>query len=231
MKVLLFHPVRLPPKNYGGAERVVIWLAEALRDFGHEVVVAALEGSELPRGVHLLPVPVADRSAVSLARRIPRGTDIVHFHAPPESGYFDQDVPPALTTIHGNGKPGETFRMNTVFLSRDHARRHGSSFFVYNGVNPEEFALAETLGRVKHRDSPLFFSKTTLRTKNLAGAMKIAQAAKMKLTIAGGSRPLALRLKALAYGHRWVGSISGQLKAQILAEASHLLFPVIWAIS
>ena len=228
MKILLFHPAILPPKDYGGVERVVLWLSEGLRDFGHEVTVAALEGSKVPRGVSFLSVPMGDRSATSLAARIPPGTEVVHFQAPPESGYFRDGVPPAVTTIHGNGKPGEIFPANTVFLSRNHAERHARTTFVYNGVNVAEFDLCEKLGTARRRNSPLFFSKTTLRTKNLAGAMEIARRANMPLTIAGGNRPIGLRLRALVSGHRWLGPVSGAEKAKILSEASTLLFPVIW---
>lgn len=229
MKILLFHPVPLPPKDYGGVERVVLWLAEGLRDFGHHVTIAALEGSRLPPGVELLAIPHNDRSAGALSRRIPRGTEIVHFQAPPEREYFENGTTPAVTTIHGNGKPGEIFPDHTVFLSRDHAARHGRKTFVYNGANPDEFALASDLGLKKRIDSPLFLSKTTLRTKNLGGAMDIAAHAKMKLAIAGGNRPLALRLRALLSGNRWIGPVAGREKATALAEASALLFPVLWS--
>jgi glycosyltransferase involved in cell wall biosynthesis len=228
LKILLFHPVPLPPKDYGGVERVVLWLAEGLRDFGHEVTVAALEGSRLPRGVKLLPIPMGERSAESLVARIPRGTEVVHFQAPPEAGYFRDGVPPSITTIHGNGKPGEVFPVNTVFLSKNHADRHGRKTFVYNGVNPEEFDLPRKLGVLRRTSTPIFLSKTTLRTKNLAGAMEIARRAGMSLSIAGGSRPLGLRFRAMLSGARWIGPVAGPVKAKHLAEASALLFPVIW---
>ena len=228
MKILLFHPVPLPPRDYGGVERVVLWLAEGLRDFGHEVTIAALEGSTPPAGVRLLPISIGDRSAESLVARIPPGTDLVHFQAPPEAGYFRAGAPPAVLTVHGNGKPGEVFPANTVFLSKDHAERHGRTAFVYNGVNPAEFGLAEKFGTRKRADAPLFLSKTSLRTKNLTGALRIAARAGMGLTVAGGNRPLGLRLKTFFSRGTWVGPVAGERKARILAAASALLFPVIW---
>jgi len=228
VKILLFHPARLPPKDYGGVERVVLWLSEGLRDFGHQVTIAALEGSSLPRGVDFLPISPADRSAGSLALKTPAGTEIVHFQAPPEADYFRKGVPPAVTTIHGNGKPGEVFPAQTVFLCRDHAVRHGRETFVYNGINPDEFALCGSLGTSKQKNRPLFLSKTTLRTKNLRGAMRIAREAGMRLTIAGGNRPLGLRTRAFFSRFPWLGPVAGAEKARSLAEASALLFPVIW---
>ncbi len=206
---------------------MVWWLAEALRDFGHSVTIGALEGSTLPKGVELLPIPADQRSAAHLLKRIPPGTEIVHFHAPPEKEFAERANVPMLTTIHGNGKPGEKFSGTTVFLSKDHATRHGRETYVYNGVNPDEFHLG---GRAsaKRRSRPLFLSKTSLRTKNLRGAMRIAKHAGMKLTIAGGNRPVGLRLQALLAGYEWRGPVTGRLKAALLSEASSLLFPVSW---
>jgi glycosyltransferase involved in cell wall biosynthesis len=228
LKILLFHPVPLPPKDYGGVERVVLWLAEGLRDFGHDVTVAALEGSQVPKGVSLLEIPASDRSAASLPELLPKGIEVVHFQAPPEAAYYRSGVPPAVTTIHGNGKPGERFSKATVFLSKNHAERHGSTAYVYNGVNPSEFGLPEDLGVVRKVNAPLFLSKTTLKTKNLRGAMNIASRAKMKLAIAGGTRPLGLRARAFFERFSWLGPVAGTTKARALAEASALLFPVLW---
>jgi glycosyltransferase involved in cell wall biosynthesis len=228
VRVVLFHPVRLPPRNYGGIERVVLWLAEALRDLGHEVHLAALEGSRLPEGVRLIPIPVSDRSARSLYGRVPSGVDILHLHSPVDPALAEELQEklgvPNLTTIHGNGKPGERFSKNTVFLSRDHADRHGSSRFVHNGVNPVEFKIA----RKKRKGAPIFLSKTGWKVKNLAGAIRIADQAKMRLTITGGYRPFHLLLKTAFSPHEWVGPVSGGLKATLLAQASSLLFPVKW---
>jgi glycosyltransferase involved in cell wall biosynthesis len=133
-----------------------------------------------------------------------------------------------VTTIHGNGKPGELFPEHAVFLSRDHAKRHGRRAFVYNGVNADEFGTCDRLGTAKRKNSPLFLSKTSLRTKNLRGALAIARRSGMPLTIAGGNRPLHLRIRAAFSRAHWAGPVAGSRKAKLLAEASALLFPVIW---
>ncbi len=224
MKILLFHPVSMPPRDYGGVERVVLWLAKGLRDLGHEVWIGALEGSHLPEGVRLWPIRPDQRSAGALAENLPPGLDLIHFQAPPELDFFQKTSIPSVTTIHGNGKPGEIFPEATVFLSADHAYRHGRKTYVYNGVDPEEFRLSPKSSRAE----PLFLSKTTLRTKNLRGALRIARELRSGLTIAGGHRPLALRLRAWRHGYRWVGPVNGEKKARCLAEASTLFFPVAW---
>lgn len=225
MKILLFHPVPLPPKDYGGVERVVLWLAKGLRDLGHEVWVAAEEGSVLPSGIKLLSISADDKNARSLPARLPPGIEVVHFHAPPESGAIEALPCAAIVTVHGNGKPGEVFPKNTVFLSQDHAMRHGRKAHVYNGIDPAEFEFSEAS---RDRASPLFLSKTTLKTKNLSYAIGVAKRAGRGLMIAGGRRPLRQRLRSLVFGFNWLGPVADMRKASVLKEASSLLFPIQW---
>ncbi len=206
-------------------ERVVLWLATALRDMGHEVWIGAREGSLLPAGLKLLPTPESEQSALDLLKRLPAGIEVVHFHAPPEEGAIEALPCASVLTIHGNGKAGEIFPSNTIFLSRDHARRHGRSAFVYNGIDPSEF---EFEGDWKRKKQPLFLSKTTLRTKNLNYAMHVARRARSGLTIAGGRRPLAARMRSLAFGFDWAGPVAGTSKSRVLTGASCLLFPIRW---
>lgn len=225
MKILLFHPVRLPPKDYGGVERVVLWLSKALLEEGHDVWVAALEGSELPKGVRLVPMQLGQCSAVDLLPKLPDGIDVVHFQAPPEKEAIERLQAAAITTIHGNGKPGEIFLKNTVFLSRDHARRHGAQVFVYNGVDPSEyqFSPSDKDGRY------LFLSKTSWKVKNVSAAVRRCARARAGLRVSGGSRPFSKRLRvALTPGMSWEGPVAGEKKAKLLARAKGLVFPILW---
>lgn len=222
MRVLIFHPCELPPRDYGGVERVVLWLAKGLVERGHSVTIAAFPGSKLPEGVALLPIEPSHRSAeVLLGRNLP--FDVVHFMAPPEKGVIEKIGIPSITTIHGNGEPNEVFPVNAVFLSRDHARRHGSDRFVYNGIDPDEFHFQAT-----KKDSYLFLSKTSWNVKNVKGAIRYARSAGQKLTIAGGDRPWSARIQAMLAGFNWVGKVSGEKKANLLSDARALLFPVLW---
>jgi glycosyltransferase involved in cell wall biosynthesis len=225
MKILIFHPVLLPPKDYGGVERVVLWLARGLMERGHEVWVAAREGSLLPAGVRLLPVAQGQESASELTRRIPIGVDVVHFMAPPEAEAWGRLPCAGILTIHGNGKLGEKFPLNSVFLSRDHAMRHNGEVFVYNGIDPAEYRF---LPKARKQDWFLFLSKTSWSVKNLKGAIRICAKLKEDLHIAGGQRPWSLRFEALFRGMKWEGPVAGMEKAAILSQAKALLFPVVW---
>jgi len=225
MKILIFHAVHLPPRDYGGVERVVLWLGRGLRDLGHEVTIAALSGSTLPPGIQLLPIDPNHKSDEVLLERLPAGTDIVHFMAPPSALTQAKLNSPFLLTVHGNGKPGESYPTNSVFLSQDHANRHGSETFVYNGIDPDEYRFEN-----KKSDWALFLSKTSWKVKNVDGAARYAKKAGCHLKIAGGNRPYGLRLQSLFSPNlRWVGPVSGDKKARLLAEAKFLLFPIRWA--
>ena len=184
MKVVLHHPVRLPPKDYGGVERVVLWLARGLLESGVQVSIVAEAGSVLPRGAEL--IPAEDGSGAPWFERMGRSVDLVHFMAPPGERDWDAFEGPKLLTVHGNGKSGEKFPQNTVFLSEDHARRHGGSVFVYNGLDPSEYRFLPSRAK---SDWFLFLSKTSWSVKNLGGAMRMASKADVSLKIAGGGRP------------------------------------------
>lgn len=226
MKVLLFHPTLLPPKDYGGVERVVLWLAKGLLERGHDVMIAAHQGSELPPGVRLLPMNPNESGECSLLGRIPAGTDVIHFMAPVSEDYLGELPCPGLVTVHGNGKPGEVYPKNSVFLTRDHAVRHGRDAFVWNGLDPDELLFDPAR---KGKDF-LFLSRTGWRVKNVRGAIRMCRQAGVRLQVAGGHRPWRVRLASRIRSDRvtWVGPVNGERKADLLASAKALVFPVLW---
>ena len=230
MKILLFHPVLLPPKNYGGTERIVLWLARGLVEAGHQVWVAASPGSTLPKGVSLIEVPpkrsspeLFAKDLLALGRAL--NFDVIHFHTPVSETTLKLFPSPSLLTIHGNGKAGELFPKNTVFLSQDHARRHQATEYVYNGIDPSEYVFAPA----QKTDRFLFLSKTSWKVKNVRGAIRLCRKSKVHLTVAGGHGPIIENALARfsKYIH-WQGPVSGTIKAQLLAQAKALVFPVLW---
>lgn len=225
MKTCIFHPVPLPPKDYGGVERVVLWLARGLVERGHEVWVGAQEGSVLPKEVRLLPIPKGQESALDLGRKLPPGTDLVHFMAPPEAGFEKTLGCPFVLTVHGNARPGERYPKNSIFLSRDHAKRHHAEIFVYNGLDPDEYIYDPKA----HLGAYLFLSKTSWSVKNVLGAIRLCRKARVPLRVAGGRRPISARVRvALNPGMKWIGPVAGKAKALELSQARGLVFPVLW---
>ncbi len=224
MKILIVHPVRLPPRDYGGVERVVLWLAKGLVERGHEVFVAAEPGSQLPAGSQLVEAQSGYRLEDWL-RVLPPGLELAHFMAPVGDDLWNSFPVPSLLTVHGNGQIGEKYPKNSVFLSQDHAKRHGASAYVYNGIDPSEY-LFEPRSK---KNWNLFLSKTSWSVKNVHGAARWSALSRQRLKIAGGRRPLGLRIWSQFSPYLdWVGPVAGQKKAELLTQAQALLFPVRW---
>ena len=59
MKVVLIAPpsITVPPKKYGGTQRVVYWLAKGLSEEGHEVTVLGKKGSYINKKVKIIEIP------------------------------------------------------------------------------------------------------------------------------------------------------------------------------
>lgn len=155
--------------------------------------------------------------------------DIIHGFTQFGSDLEEAAQGKVLFTIQGNGQTGERFHPNSVFVSRNHAERHGASAFVYNGLDPDELLFNE-----KPRPNRfLFLSKTSWSVKNLKGAVRYSRRHKQNLWIAGGDQPFGIKAFARAkrfFGSdwNWVGSVDQQEKARFLLEGKAMLFPILW---
>lgn len=222
MHITLYKPgkIPIPPRLYGGTERYIYWLGQALLALGHRVTLIANAESRLP-GAELRALPPEEKNPLAWLKLIPDSTDIVHFHEQPRG-----PVPkPYLLTIHGNGVPGEQFPPNTVFVSQRHAANHGSRHFVYPGVNPDDFRFSE-----KREDYALFLAKARWKVKNFHGAVTAARRAGLELRVVG-SRDWPLRLQRWLpriRGVRYYGLLGRPEKEELLARARCLIFPVRW---
>jgi glycosyltransferase involved in cell wall biosynthesis len=217
MHIVLYHHAVIPPLKYGGTERIIFWLGKALIQKGHEVTLIAREGSRLP-GATLVPL----QDGEAWENKIPSGADLVHLWATPST---PPRAKPYLVTIEGNGKPGETFLPNTLFISRRHAINHGSEDFVYNGIDPDDYPC-DTV-RVNRL---VFLAKASWKVKNLSGAIEIARALDLPLEVLGSRElPLGLQRWLPRYrGVKYYGMVDDVEKRSILRNSRALLFPVRW---
>lgn len=212
MKIAHVISTRFPVEGYGGTERVCYWLAKAQAEMGHEVTVLCKPGSKLPfaRTVDL-PDEVSHLDPL-----LPKGTEIVQLYGSP--GYRVDT--PYLVNIGGNGQAGEKFPANTVFVSQNHAARHGWTEFVHNGIDLAEYPLE----RQKEKYA-VFMAKASWRVKNLKGSLRIARAAGLPLYVGGGGAPF---WESWRGGVKSFGMVDGPRKLAMLQKASVMLFPVIW---
>ena len=212
MHVALYSHSLLPVRGYGGTQRVVVWLVRGLAEMGHQVTLLASSGSRLreARVIELDPNEIR-RPGFDLTSFLPDSIDVLHTHAP-----LSKAPPqPHVFTLHGN-RPDWTASSNTIFVSADHARRHGGTAFVYNGVDPSEYAF-----RARKAGYDLFLGRLH-SVKGYRWAVEGAKRSGKQLIVAGGWRP------SLRRSLRFVGLVDGRRKTDLLANAECLWMPALW---
>lgn len=211
MKVLIVNRKSIIPVfKYGGTQRDIYAQGKELVALGHQVAYLVKKGSSCPFG----DIIAYDQSK-PLNDQIPEDTDIVHFHDRPDEA-IDK---PYMVTVHGNGKPGEEFDINTVFVSSNHAQRHGSERYVYNGL---DFDLLGKPNLQHPRKHLLFLAKASRNVKNLKGSIEISRRTGKKLAVVGG--------KKFSFNPRvkYYGMLGGEQKNNVIQQSEALLFPVLW---
>ncbi len=210
MKIALLHDSTLPPKNYGGIERIVMALAQEYSRLGHKVVIAARANSQI-QGYEFCALP-EKHNEKDPRTYLPNDVDFLHSHEP----LFVKPSLPFLVTIHGNGHLEEKYFSNTNFLSQSHSRNHHAKYFVYNGVDPERYPYQR-----EKKDYYVFLARTTWRVKNLKTALAWAKDLNVELRIMGGS--------GLSRGKiHYHGLVDEPEKLELLKNAKALIYPTNW---
>jgi len=210
--VVLASHYRLPVTRYGGTERVVVALARGLAALGHRVTLIAAPGTVIPEATVIeADAAMLTGPDVDLAELMPRDADVLHLH------FNVRRTPsrPFLQTVHGELRAGAS-APNGVFLSQNHARRHHTDVFVYNGLDPADFTF-----RATKDDYDLFLGR--LHTvKGYRWAVEGASRTHRKLYLVGGWRPSFRR------GIRYLGKVDQAKKVALLAGARCLWVPALW---
>lgn len=217
MHIVLATHIRIPALRYGGTERIIAWLGRALAEKGHVVGLLGPAGSTW----HYGPLTVIE-PARPLEAQIPRAADVFHSHIGLDPDFDGK----ACQTIHGNAA-GARLHRNSIFVSADHAARHGGTAFVHNGLDPRVYPEPD-LG---HGGKSLaFLAKAAWKVKNVRGAIRVARKAGRRLDVLGGYRlnlKMGLRL-TLDPNARFHGMVDDAGKADVLGRSAGLLFPVRW---
>lgn len=244
----------VPPRLYGGTERVVSYLTEELVRLGHEVTLFA-SGDSLSRA-KLVPCcpralwrvsncrdtrPHQIRQMELVFQDVSR-FDILHFHIgclhfPLLRRHFCA----SLTTLHGRmdwpglGELFEEYDDLALVSISDSQRRPlpwaNWQASIYHGL---------PLGLHTFRARPgkyLAFLGRTSREKGLDRAIAIARRCGMKLRIAAKIYPgerayfadtIEPLMKAAGSLVEFVGEVGGKDKDEFLGKARALLFPIYW---
>jgi glycosyltransferase involved in cell wall biosynthesis len=242
----------VPPKLYGGTERVVSWLTEALLDLNCSVTLFASGDSSTrarlvavcPRALRLARPSTDPALAMSaLIEAVAEKADefdLIHWHTDwlhlPLTRYLKT---PSLTTLHGRlDLPFMTSMVRgfgrTQFVSISSSQRNplpelNWAATVHHGL-PENL-LSYRAGSSNY----LAFLGRLTPEKGPDVAIRVARAAGMPLRIAakiprGETRFFKETIKPLLDGPQvqFVGEVNDQQKNDFLGNASALLFPIDW---
>ncbi|MBP7148851.1 MAG: glycosyltransferase family 4 protein [Acidobacteria bacterium] len=242
----------VPPRLYGGTERVVSWLTEALIDAGHEVTLFA-SGDSRTRA-RLVPaceraLRLDERCALPLAHHMLqleqvfsrlRDFDVVHFHADflhfPLSRRHEFAH---VTTLHGRldipdlaPLYDEYDDMPVVSISDAQRRPLPAAHWVgtvHHGLPPDLFRIGRGAGGY------LAFLGRISPEKRADRAIEIARRIGMPLRIAAkvdraDQEYFAREIQPLLDDPLvdFVGEIHDGDKQEFLGEAAALLFPIDW---
>jgi glycosyltransferase involved in cell wall biosynthesis len=242
----------VPPKLYGGTERVVAWLVDELVELGHDVtlfasgdsVTRAKLNSVWPRALRLgrpRSDPIAAQAVLleAMAQNAAE-FDVIHVHVDwLHLPLLSRLGVPFLTTMHG--------RLDLPGMPDVISRFPAAPFVSISNNQRGPLRDANWLGTVYHGlpagllrpsfegGSYLAFLGRLTAEKGPEVAIRIARAAGMPLHIAakvprGEKRYFKERLEPQIDGERvrLIGEVDDEAKQKFLADASALLFPIDW---
>ena len=255
MKIAQIAPLieSVPPRLYGGTERIVSYLTEELVRQGHDVTLFASGDSTTnaklqvccPQALRLAP-NVKDPIPYYMAmldqvNRMADRFDVLHFHIDQfHFPLFNNTAYPTLTTLHGrqdlpdmkflyNAFPG----MPLISISESQRTPIATANFagtVLHGLPPASLKSFEP-----HRQRGyLAFLGRISPEKRVDRAIEIAQAVGMPIKIAAkvdkADAAYYAEVEAMMKlpGVEFIGEINEAEKAHFLGEAAALLFPIDW---
>lgn len=255
MKIAQIAPLyeSVPPALYGGTERVVAHLTDALVELGHEVTLFAAGGSSTSatlvesrdQALRLDATPLKSDMASHLTmlyelRRRADEFDVLHFHVDLLHFPFFADIAAkTLTTLHGRldmkDLPGAYLRWNQFDLVSISQNQRAPLPFarwrstIHHGMSPAAYTFNGAPGKY------LAFLGRISPEKRPDRAIAIAIAAGLPLKIAAkvdsadheyferAIRPLLAHPLI-----EFIGEIGDHEKAEFLGNARALLFPIDW---
>src|SRR5215203_5087497 len=255
MKIAQIAPLMesVPPRLYGGTERIVSYLTEELVALGHDVTLFASGDSITP--ANLVPcVPKALRLDASVIDAIPYymlmldrvrqhadDFDVLHFHIDQfQFPLFRSIAGQTVTTLHGRQDLPDLLPlylgfddMPLVSISNDQRRPVPNANFaatVYHGLPVGLHRPAE-----RPRGNYVAFLGRISPEKRPDRAIAIARALHIPLKIAAkvdrvDEAYFRTTIEPLldGFGVEFIGEINEHQKTQFLGEARALLFPIDW---
>jgi glycosyltransferase involved in cell wall biosynthesis len=254
MKIAQVGPLieSVPPKLYGGTERVVSYLTEELVAQGHDVTLFA-SGDSIT-SARLVPcckqalrlTAVRDpipyyMMMLDRVRRMASKFDVMHFHIDQfHFPIFRTVARKTLTTLHGRQDLPDLQLLYKAFpemslVSISNAQRGPVPFANFAGTVYHGLPQHLYKPTFEPRAGYLAFLGRISPEKRLDRAIEIAHATGMPLKIAAKVDAVDVEyfetfIKPLLGGHdiEFIGEISDREKSAFLGEAAALLFPIDW---
>jgi glycosyltransferase involved in cell wall biosynthesis len=256
MKIAQIAPLyeAVPPRLYGGTERIVAYLSDALVELGHDVTL--FSSADARTKAHLVPVrdqairldahPLKSDLAAHLTmlhevRRRKDAFDVLHFHTDLlHFPLFEDIADRTLTTVHGRLDMKDLaeayacwprFRMASISdRQREPLPNVNWAATVQHGVPADLFRVTPTAG-----EGYLAFLGRISPEKRVDRAIAVACRAGVRLKIAA-----KVDAADRTYFHdqieplldnphvEFIGEIGDAQKSEFLGNASALLFPIDW---
>ena len=242
----------VPPKHYGGTERIVAYLTEELVRLGHKVTLFA--SGDSVTSAELVPVcrrsfrqnkrakDYLSREVLLMDHVMQRADefDVIHFHTGCLHYLISRHLTvPYVTTLHGRLDTPESHRLYERFrempmISISNAQRApwpcaNWQTTIYHGLPQDLFRFHSEPG------SYLAFLGRASPEKRVDRAIEIAKRVGMPLKIAAKVDPADRRYfkreiePLLTDPHiEWLGEINDKHKDEFLGNAYALLFPIDW---
>ena len=255
MKIAQIAPLyeAVPPRLYGGTERVVAHLCDALVELGHEVTLFATREAHTrarliavrDQAIRLDQTTLKSDLAAHLAmlyevRRRGRQFDVLHFHVDMlHFPIFEQHAHKSVTTLHG--------RLDLKDLEQVYTRWTHYGLVSISDSQRKPLAGANWLETVPHGVPPASFKFCERPTGYLAFLGRISPEKRPDLAIrlacqAGIPLRIAAKVDAVdkQYFEReiepllehplidFIGEIGDASKSDFLGNARALLFPIHW---
>ena len=244
----------VPPKLYGGTERVVSYLTEELVRMGHDVTLFASGDSETTARL----VPACDRALwrdpecsetlphqvrlIEMVFRESARFDVIHFHCDYlHFPFLQYHRAPAVTTLHGMLRRHdlellfqENPNVGLVSISDDQRRPFPKANWlatVYHGLPRNLHTFREL------QDDYLLFVGRVSPQKRLDRAIEIALRSGRQLKVAAKiydedrayhEAVIAPLLRQFKSQVEFLGEVGGREKDELIGKASALLFPIDW---
>jgi glycosyltransferase involved in cell wall biosynthesis len=246
----------VPPKKYGGTERIIYWLCQELTKKGHKVFLFGTADSQ----VNCTLIPVVKKGLwekrqgenspyyayeMALVGQKARelGLDILHDHLGPWSlTLYGQTETPVLHTLHipfhNKSRIWAYQKLNANLISISNSQRKKAPRLnylatIYNGIDVENFPF-----NPKPKDYFVWVGELSPR-KGISQVLQIAKLAKIKLLIAGRIPPPEQKNDHLFFKKHierklnkgnifYMGELSGERLKKVYKNAVAFLYPLQW---